>query len=418
MTRVALVSLLLCFSVEAAPRNRLGALIATYLAEEASVTRREQLLAEIRRVTGDDPARVAAAIRRGDHHDYARRPALKSDGASPVFRGRNFRCRECDRVIAGSAGRYAQLILPPGYDPAKRYPLLVDIGARPRKAENDAVIVVVNPAKHVQANSEAVALERLVVGVTQHVMQIAAIDSDRVFLRGGGSYSEMVWYIAFQNPDRFAGIFCGPNYWTLAALQAKHARQFSIFTTIKPGGNLRTDRFLGEFRRFTTTLRVASHPRPGTPGVEALARARALWQQTTMRPPAPRRIDLVCVRPFAMRCRWVRLVPKTRSRREATIAKRWKSRLLAQPKLRPAKLRAWFDAKEANLVHVETEEVVAFQIYVDPALVDLNTPVLRIRVNGGAPVARLLEPDIAELLDDYRERRDPKLLSVQRISFP
>jgi len=180
---------------------------------------------------------------------------------------------------------------------------------------------------------------------------------------------------------------------------------------------LRTDRFLENIGRFQKP-RIASHPRKDTAAAAVLARKRAQWQQTTTRAPAPRSIEIVCVRPFPMRCHWVRLVPKTRSRREATIMKRWKSRLLAQPKLRPARLRAWFDPKEANLIHVETKEVVAFQIFVDPTLVDLNKPVLRIRVNGGAPVAKLLQPDIAELLDDYRERRDPKLLSVQRITFP
>ena len=417
MLRVAFVSLLILSMAGAAPPTRLGALLATYLAEEASVSRREQLLAEIRAATDDDPARVAAAIRRGEHYRYRARPVLAGEGTSPVFRGRNFRCEQCDRKIAESAGRYARLLLPDGYDPNKRYPLLLDIGANARKPEAGAVTVVINPARHVQANSEAVALERIVIGVAQHVMSIASIDSDRVFLRGGGDYSEMVWYVGFQNPDRFAGIFCGPNFWPLAAVQAENARFFSIYATVKGSGDLRTDRFLGEIGRFQKPL-IASHPRKETAAAALLARKRAQWQQTTTRAPAPRSIEIVCVRPFPMRCHWVRLVPKTRSRREATITKRWTSRLLAQPKLRPARLHAWFDAKEANLIHVETKQVVAFQIFVDPALVDLNKPVLRVRINGGAPVAKLLQPDIAELLDDYRERRDPKLLSVQRITFP
>jgi len=43
---------------------------------------------------------------------------------------------------------------------------------------------------------------------------------------------------------------------------------------------------------------------------------------------------------------------------------------------------------------------------------------LRVSINGGTPVARLIDPSIGDLLDDYRERRDPRLLYYDRLSFP
>ena len=80
-------------------------------------------------------------------------------------------------------------------------------------------------------------------------------------------------------------------------------------------------------------------------------------------------------------------------------------------------LEARIDPGDRNLVHVTTREVVAFQIYVDPQVFDVERP-LRVRINGKAPTAHILDPDIGDLLDDYRERGDPGLLYVARLNFP
>jgi len=126
---------------------------------------------------------------------------------------------------------------------------------------------------------------------------------------------------------------------------------------------------------------------------------------------------LVCVRPHALRAHWVRVVPKQRSRREKVIGRTWTIRELSNPERRAARLSVRIDDKAPNLVHVKAENVVGFQIFIDPALFDPDKA-LRVSINGGTPVARLIDPDIADLLDDYRERRDPKLLYYDRLSFP
>ena len=420
MRRAGLVLLLLTGLLPAAPPTRLGALLAAYLAEDVSVARREELLAEIRRASDDDVGRVAAALRAGEHFQRPKNPKLRSDGAAPVFKGRNFRCEDCLGTIERSAGRYAKLILPPGFDPNKQYTLLMDVGAKQRMPNAHAVTVVLNPAKHAQAVNEAMAVEQLVLGLIAHTMNLVRIDPDRVFLRGGGPYSELIWYIGFQHPDRFAGIFCGPDFWPLAKIQAPHVALFSIFTTSDPRGDSGLESAWNEFGRFTCSLRMAVQPRVGAPGNEKLWRERDLWQQTTLRPRRVRRLQLVCVRPHALRSHWVRIVPKQRSRREKVIGKAgkaWTVRELSNPERRAARMSVRLDDKTANLVHVQTENVVAFQIFVDPALFDPNKA-LRVSINGGTPVARLIDPDIADLLDDYRERRDPKLLYYDRLSFP
>ena len=48
---------------------------------------------------------------------------------------------------------------------------------------------------------------------------------------------------------------------------------------------------------------------------------------------------------------------------------------------------------------------------------DVDKP-LRVRINGKAPTAHIIDPDIGAMLDDYTEHGDPGLLYVDRISFP
>ena len=145
---------------------------------------------------------------------------------------------------------------------------------------------------------------------------------------------------------------------------------------------------------------------------------RARWQHKSVRVRPATRHELVCVRPYPLRCHWLRAAPKTRSRREKFIARSsrsvgWKYRALS----RPARLEATLNAQDPNLVDVKTSGIVGFQIYVDPRVFDVERP-LRVRVNGKAPTAHIIQPDIGALLDDYRERGDPGLLYVARLSFP
>ncbi|MHC4409265.1 MAG: hypothetical protein ACYS0E_05715 [Planctomycetota bacterium] len=413
MVRPLLILLLAALVARAEEASRLGVLLRTYLGERSSVSRQEELLSEIRRVTGDDPAKVVAALRAGEHRRYPARPGFVSGGAPPVFKGRNFRCDKCADAIARSAGQYAQLVLPPDYDRAKRYPLIVDVGMRPRPPEPGAVLVVVQPLRHPQAALEAVALERLVLGLIAHTMTLVPIDPERVILRGAGRYSELVWYIGFQNPDRFAGLFCGYDYWAPVRAQAAHGELFNVLAVSRGKNDAKLRRGMDELGRFSRTHRLLNVP-DREPQIAARMRVeRAQWQLAIKRAAERRRLSLVCLRPYPLRCHWLRLVPKTRSRREGTIARVWSHKVLP----RPATMEARVDDSVRNLVHVKAKEVVAFQIYVDPRVFDVDKP-LRVRINGKAPTAHIIEPDIGALLDDYREHGDPGLLYVARLSFP
>ncbi|MHC4848344.1 MAG: hypothetical protein ACYTEG_07805 [Planctomycetota bacterium] len=413
MVRLALALLLVAALARAEEPSRLGALLRTYLAEQSSVSRQEELLSEIRRVTGDDPDRVVAALRAGEHRRYPARPAFRIGGAPPLFKGRNFRCDKCADAIAKSAGQYAQLVLPPKYDRTQRYPLIVDIGMKPRPPEPGAVLVIVRPQRHPQAATEAVALERLVLGLIAHTMTLVPIDPERVILRGAGRYAELVWYIGFQNPDRFAGLFCGYDYWAPVRAQAAHGELFAVLAVSRGKNDAKLRKGMDELGRFSRRHQLVVVPDREPELAANLRVERARWQRATQRSQQRRRLSLVCVRPYPLRSHWIRLVPKTRSRREGTIARVWSHRVLP----RPATMEARVDDSVRNLVHVKAKEVVAFQIYVDPRVFDVDKP-LRVRINGKAPTAHIIEPDIGALLDDYREHGDPGLLYVARLSFP
>jgi len=409
MARLLLLLLLVAPGARADEPTRLGALLRAYFRETGSISRREELLAEVRRVTNDDPAPVAAAIRKGEHRAYPERPALAADGPPPVFEGPSFRYDAHADAIARSAGRYAALVLPPGYDRSRTYALAVDLGAKPRAPEPGVVVLRIDAHKF----DDAVTVERLVLGLVAHMMEIARIDPDRVFLRGASTFAELVWYIGFQNPDRFAGLFCGHEFWDGAEEQGSHAGLFSVFAV----GNGRNDgamkRGMGEFGRFSREHRFMVVPRREPQVQERMIAMRTAWQIATTRVEPRGRLSLTCIRPYPLRCHWIRVVPKSRSKREMELGKRWTHHELP----RKVRIIAEFDGKERNLVRVKTQNVVAFQLYVDPELFDVDKPV-RVSIDGKAPTARLIVPDIGVLLDDYLERGDPKLLYVDRFSFP
>ncbi|MEM8885640.1 MAG: hypothetical protein AAGD14_16360 [Planctomycetota bacterium] len=422
MARALLFLLLLTASVQA--DQRLGALIRAYLGENESVTRREELLAEIRRLTGDDPERVAAVIRAGGHRRYPAEPVLQRDGALPDLdpKRRNFRYDRVAAAFEASAAQFAKLRLPSGYDRTKRYPLVVDIGHEPPEGVADAVQVKVRPSRHPQANSQAVAAERLVLGTIAHVMSLVPIDPDRVFLRGRGegprnakrAYNVLASYIAFQNPDRFAGVFTGEALWESAPVQGVHGELFSVFALRPSNGAAELQRAMRELGRFSRRHVMLRKP---DGGLELRAyRERGLeWVRTNKRSEPLRRHIVVGVRPYPVRCHWLRLVPKTRSRRESEIDKTWHHWTLPQPDRRAAVLQATLDNRVPNLVHVKATNLIGFQIFVDPKVFDVTKP-MRVSVNGKAPTAHLITPDIGVLLDDYRERADPGLLYVDRIN--
>jgi hypothetical protein len=112
----------------------------------------------------------------------------------------------------------------------------------------------------------------------------------------------------------------------------------------------------------------------------------------------------------ALRAHWLRLAPRVPSLKLEDVGRKWKQRVLAQD----AMLEAEF--KNKDLIEVRAERVAAFDIFIDPAMIEPGG-VVRVSVNGQVPEARVARGDISTLLDDYADRRDPDLLYFGKMTF-
>ncbi len=404
--RVLLVALLLAPAALADGESRLGSLVRWYLREE-SPARRQDLLEAIERLAGNDPRPVADAIRKGEHFDYPDRPVLKEGGKQPVFdlrRPRKEPVEEC-------AGDLAGLVLPEGYSPSRAHPLLVELAPLGLPVPEDTALLRVHIASHVQARESAEAAELLVMSLLAHVMDLVHVDPRRVFLFAGErDESALAWCIALHNPDRFAGVLAGPGAWKEGVPLAPNAALFSSVGIVSHKGDRAHDLFLEELLRYGRDhVRLESLGDPEQNRAALAPRIDAWWREC-VRPPAPPRIRLVDDRGTALRAYWLRLAPRVPSLKEEDVGRPWKQRVLAQD----ATLEAEF--KERDLVVVRAERIAAFDIYLDPALVEPGS-VLRVTVNGQVPEARVARGDIGALLEDYRERRDSNLLYWGKLTF-
>lgn len=404
--RVLLTVLLLAGSALADGESRLGSLIRWYLREE-SPARRQDLLEAIERLAGGDPRPVADAIRKGEHFDHPERPELKKGGKQPVFDLRRPRTQPLDDC----AGDLAELVLPEGYSPSRAHPLLVELAPLGLPTPADTVLLRVHLASHAQARESAEAAELLVMSLVAHVTELVHVDPRRVFLFAGErDESALAWCIALHNPDRFAGVLAGPGAWKEGAALAPNAALFSGLAIVSHKGDRAHDAFLEEILRCNRDhVRLESLGDPEQ-NRAALAPEIDKWWRECVRPPAPPRIRLVDDRGTALRAYWLRLAPRVPSLKQEDVGRLWKQRVLAQD----ATLEAEF--KERDLVVVRAERVAAFDLFIDPALVEPGS-VLRVTVNGQVPEARVVRGDIGALLDDYRERRDANLLTWGKLTF-
>jgi hypothetical protein len=404
--RVLSLALLLAATAAADGSSRLGNLVRWYLREE-SPARRQDLLEAIERLAGNDPRPVAEAIRKGEHFDHPAKPEWKKGGKPPLFDLRRPRTAPLDEC----AGDFADLVLPESYVPSRAHPLIVELAPLGLPTPEDTLLLRVRLASHAQAKESAEAAELLVLSLLAHVTELAHIDPRRVFLFAGErDESALAWCIALHNPDRFAGVLAGPGAWKEGVPLACNAALFSSVGIVGHKGDRSSDTFLEEVRRFNPAhVRLESLGDPGQ-NRAALAPEIEKWWQRRSRPPAPPRIRLVDDRGTALRAYWLRLAPRVPSLKQEDVGRAWTQRVLAQD----ATLEAEF--KQRDLVVVRAERVAAFDLFIDPALMEPGT-VLRVAVNGQVPEARVVRGDIGALLDDYRERRDADLLYWGKLTF-
>ena len=404
--RVLCLLLLCCGLCGADEENRLGTLIRWYLNEESPV-RREDFLEAIERLVKNDPMLVAAAIRRGDHFDHGKRPVLARGGKHPVFSLQRYRVQP----VASCAGDFTALLVPPNYDPKRAYPLIIELGDTGFPVPKETLVARINVGAHRQARSEAWAAEALVLSLLQHLVDVAHIDPARVLLRADMRLATLAWYIALHNPDRFAGVLGAQNVWKKGGALASNATTFVGMAIEKAKGDPSTVSFMKELGRYSGQHKHLRAPVSAEERRKRLLPLMAKWAETSVRPRAPSHLQLVSDRGTALRAFWVRMTPRVPSLKREAVGRGWTHKVTARP--------ATFEARlmQDNLVVVTTYRVNAFELFVDPAMFDPSKP-LRVQINDApAPESKLIHLEIADLLEDYRQRRDTDLLYPSRLTF-
>lgn len=377
-----------------ADEGRLVTLLRWYL-DERKPSRQEDLLEMIERASGRDPAAVAAAVA-GLPGRTA--PAPLAVGPPPEgFDAEKPRLLD----LRLSAGTFARLSLPRGFDPATPWPLVVDLGARGLPAPADALRAVVEAT----AFSSAIVAETCVLSLVAHLVRDACADPDRVYLRGQGPAAALAIYIALHNPDRFAGVVAVQGIWEGAAALADNARPLRMLGVERRRGESPLRSFLDRIARENPAHAILQGAEEGGEATRAIE----AWGKGPPRPASPARIALSVQRPFAIRAYWLRATPTVRSEQRIPVGV-WE----ATGMRRAGRIEA--SIENGNLVRVRTENIAAFDLFVDPALFDLERP-LRVSINGGVPEARVIAPSIGDLLEDFAERRDPRRLYLQRLTF-
>jgi hypothetical protein len=397
--------LLCCLAsvVAAEEESRLGTLIRWYLNEEGPA-RREDFLEAIERLTGGDPQQVAVALRKGLHYEHSVRPVLRTGGKHPQFSLERLRVEP----VASCAGDFAALYVPENYDPARAYPLLLELGRSDIPRPDGAIVVRIQPSKHAQARTAAWAGEALVLSLLAHLVDVVHVEPRRVFLRADKPMAKLAWYIALHNPDRFAGVLGARGVWPQGVRLATNARTFTGLAIERYQGDRPTLIFMNALRKYNQNHIHRRARATAKENHEILMPTIRRWWKETVRQQRPGTLALVSERGTALRAFWIRMAPRAPSRRRTELG-----HLSHQVTARPATLTA---TASGNLVTVTTSRVMAFDIFVEPGMFRPEKP-LRVAVNGQVPESKLIHMEIGDLLEDYRDRRDTDLLYCCRLTF-
>ena len=406
MARWILLLLLLAPAANAAPdQERLGTLIRWWL-EETDISKKRDFLESIERLAKNDPRVVEAAIRSGAHRRYDKNPKLLSGGALPRFGDRTVKIQR----LAESAGRIASLVLPTRYDPANAYPLIIDLGTQKFPIKREAVLLRLKLTVE-QYPESVIKTEAVVLSLLVHLFDVVHVDPSRVYLQAEQDLAQIAWYIALHNPDRFAGVLGALSVWDEGRALARNSSTFRGLA-IAPFKNPRpVESFIKTLSRANPNHSLIK--RVGTtPEKDALLLADIYaWYDETRRDPAPKEISLVLDRPGRIRSFWLSAAPHVPSHKSDRIGRRWTRNSITSKATITARIL------EGNLIEVETQRIAGFSIYVDPKLLDPDRPI-RVRINRSRfPESTAAFLYVEDLLDDYREHRDPELLYACRCNF-
>jgi pimeloyl-ACP methyl ester carboxylesterase len=333
------------------------------------------------------------------------------------------------------------LRLPTEYHHGRAYPLVIALGPGNNapeqtmarilaEADRHGYIVACPNWAHIQAKGTydfSGDGHYVVTGVLRDVVRKVNIDPDRVMLFGIADGGTFALDVACGHPDHFAGLatfgsYPKPDifmdYWS----NLQKVPQYAVT------GQLAGEPLKQTYNMFTKLLKA------GFPSLFIVYKGRAIehysaevepmfeWFQRRRRPPTATivkplpgqanvsggaRFDWVTMRPTDNRFYWIQC---------DQIAPNY---LMKPPKgLFPASINPDIKA-DKNLVVVNTRGVRQFTVFFERDMIDWTKPV-DVSVNGNKPQgfkAKVLEPDLSVMLDEFRRSGDRKRLFLQKMTL-
>jgi predicted esterase len=385
--------------------------IADY-AVEPEETRRERLLAELRGLEGLSVELAARVIE-------LMPPVITTPGIEP---GRPFHVQ-----VGGERGDPIEydVLLPLECNIHHRYPVIISLHGQsttPEKqlewwaaqAIRQGYIVAAPAYTHGKTEYGYGAAEHLsVLRTLVDLRRRFPVDSDRVFLHGHSMGGDAAWDIGLAHPDLFAGVMpiCGVPQKFCDFYSANAARvPFYIIEGEKDGQRPVQNRVqFDRFARLGYDALFVSYKGRGHEHFSDAIFDLFDWMGRKKRDRLP--LDFACrtARPLDNEFYWVSVddfLPEVLLDPKVFERNKLKSTARIEGKL----------SQNTNSVVLTVQGARQAELWLHPDMLDLSQRV-QVRVNGRSLPRQFVAPDLAALLEDFRQRADRQKLFHAKLSI-
>jgi len=401
------------------------------------LNRRNEILADFKKdkpVPIDELGQIISLLPPGDPENLSARTGTllpARNGIPPGVYKRN-----TAPLTALPAGIPYFVKLPPEYHHGRTYPVLIALtnpsidaeqmlGSLAREADRNGYILLAPDwtsqfGKGWQWNGED---HVYVTAVLRDAVRHFCIDNDRVFLFGAADGANMAMDIGMSHPDLFAGVLAmgpAPKWQNMFMDYWRNAQKlpFYIVTGEMAGDTVATlRRIFGEWM-----------PK-GFPGMMVLYKGRGIeWYSSEI----PVMFDWMGRKKRTTGTATLALGNQPRpawaTMRETDNRFYWlgvdkitNARLIEHLRpghlISPATIQG--DITGSNVINITTLGITRVSVWLTQDLIDWRKKV-SVNINGQAARGyrpKVLEPDLALLLEDYRERGDRRMLVLGRLEF-
>jgi pimeloyl-ACP methyl ester carboxylesterase len=262
-----------------------------------------------------------------------------------------------------------------------------------------------------------------VTAVVRDAVRRFCIDNDRVFLFGAGEGGNVAMDVGVSHPDQFAGVLAMspiPKWAGLFSEYWRNAQRLPFYTVT---GELTGESFANlkqiyqkwmpyGYPSLLTVYKGRSFEWFGAelaPMFDWMAlRKRANYKQATLPLGVGTRQPWMTMRETDSRFYWLGADVISPRNINDDIMKRV---------VYPAEIQG--DIRGDNTIFLRTRGIAKVSVWLDRELIDWSKPV-RVSLNGATPPgyrAKVLDPDLNLMLDDYRDRGDRRNLILGRLEF-